>query len=168
MTTFEITMSAIAFITLIAIWRAPIQAVKVGQKLQAKDREHQNKFAVFATIIGYRYAMGNMQEFVIATNQIPVVFNKDKNILLAYEKFIESHKKTDNKATKDCLNDLIVSMGLSLGYPEMNNQWISNYFYPEAASLEFDARYQQNLERVRRPVMPHQFPSDAQLVESSH
>jgi hypothetical protein len=144
---------AILIVTLIAVWRAPIQAVKVGQRLQdeqrATDRAYLNKFSVLAVIIGERHAKGFSRFFIMSMNQVPIVFNENRFVLIAYTKFIDEHKKTlpdgvtKNENLIPRLNDLIVEMGRDLGY-QMNNDWIEDFFYPRAAEAEFLARHGQD------------------------
>lgn len=154
MTTVQIPIWLQIVFTLFIIG-SPVFAVWLGIKLQnrkeKRDHLYRNRFSVFATIIGERHASGFSRFFITAINQVPMVFNKNEKVLSAYTKFIEEHGKKEFKreVTLQCLNDLIVEMGKDLGYSEMNNTWISSFFYPDAAWADFEARHQQNLKYLR-------------------
>lgn len=148
-------LSLLLIATIIAIWRAPIIAVRTGQLLQDRqkinDRLYTNKFSVLAVIIGERHAKGYSSYFIMGMNQIPMVFNDNKAVLSKYDVFIKAHKATATTANQNpnlqaYLNDLIVEMGKDLGYTEMSNDWIDQYFYPDTALVEFDARFYQNFD----------------------
>lgn len=144
----------VLLVTIIAIWKSPIKAIKIAQKLQDQksknDRLYNNKFSVLAVIVGERHAKGYSSIFITAMNQVPIVFNDNQTVLLKYKTFIKEHKVStpDNqsKLVQGYLNDLIVEMGKELGYPEMDNEWIELHFYPQAAIYDYDARFYQNLD----------------------
>ncbi len=146
--------SIILVITIIAIWRSPIQAVRVGRKLQTEyelnNRLYDNKLNVFSTIIGERHRSGYSDWFIISMNQIPIVFHKNERVKSTYNVFIKSHQEgEDDQVLNAKMNDLIVEMGKDLGYHEMNNEWISNCFYPKVAVFRDQAGYYQNYNYLR-------------------
>ena len=83
------------WLSLIALFLSAIVAVLIGQYLQdrksKRDRIYQNKFSIFATILGLRHSKASNEQFVIAINQIPIVFHKNKEILTKLDRFIKTH-----------------------------------------------------------------------------
>lgn len=139
----------VLIVTAIAVWRAPIKSIEIGQELQNRrqvsDRLYQNKFIIFATILGNRHAKGFAENFIIAINQIPIIYNDNPKVIIALDKFISKHKEkidiieTKDKELNNLLNDLILKMAAELGYDNIDNDLISSYFYPGASSNSFEA-----------------------------
>lgn len=153
MNTGEIIFASInigvLIITAIAVWRAPIKAIKIGQQLQHErqksDRLYQNKFIIFAAILGNRHAKGYSENFVIAMNQIPIIFNQNAKVIIALDKFIAKHNETARneedrgKMLNNLLNDLVLKMAADLGYDNVDNDLMTSYFYPGASYNSFEA-----------------------------
>jgi hypothetical protein len=127
---------------LIALFLSATVAVLIGQYLQdrkaKRDRIYQNKFSIFATILGLRHSRALNEQFVIAINQIPVVFHNNKEILVKLDRFIKTHvdNSLKDKAIENLnsdLNDLVLEMAKDLGYTNIDNNVMKSFYYPDAS-----------------------------------
>ena len=153
--------SALSFkdwLTIIALFLSAIVAVIIGQYLQdrkaKKDRIYQNKFLIFATILGNRHALGWNENFVLAINQIPIIFNDNAKVIAALDKFIQTHKTASGETQlggqdlQEKLNDLIIAMAKELNYDQIDNNLISSYFRPDASFFRYKADELYNFDYV--------------------
>ena len=143
------------WLSLIALFLSAIVAVLIGQYLQdrksKKDRDYQNKFAVFAAILGLRHAKASNEQFVISLNQIPIVFHGNKEILIKLDRFIKSHAdqvSTIDKIIENMnsdLNDLVLEMAKDLGYSNIDNNVMKTFYHPDASFYRYqcDAVYNE-------------------------
>lgn len=155
------TMNLKDWLTIIALFLSAIVAVLIGQYLQDRkaklDRKYQNKFLVFATILGNRHALGWNENFVLAINQIPIIFNDSKKVLTTLDKFIQAHKNTstdrqlDSQTLQEKLNDLIIALAKELNYDQIDNDLISSYFRPDASYFRYKADELYNYDYVNKP-----------------
>lgn len=128
---------------LIALFSSAIIAVLIGQFLQDrkanKDRKYQNKFAIFATILGLRHVKAGDEQFVIAINQIPIVFHENEKVLQKLERFIKTHADIVSpissvlEAMTSDLNDLVLEMAKDLGYKNIDNNLMKTFYNPDAS-----------------------------------
>ena len=128
---------------LIALFLSALVAVLVGQYLQdrkaKKDRAYQNKFTIFANILGLRHSKASNEQFVITINQIPIVFHENKKVIEKLDRFIKTH--VDIVSPKDKvienlnsdLNDLVLEMAKDLGYTDIDNNVMKSFYYPDAS-----------------------------------
>ena len=140
---------------LFSLFSSALVAVLVGQKLQdrkaKKDREYQNKFNIFATILGLRHAKGDNENFVIAINQIPIVFHKNKEIITKLNKFIANHVISGDNKEKQLenlnldLNDLVLEMAKDLDYSNVDNDLMKSFYSPDSSYFrnQADAIYNE-------------------------
>ncbi len=147
--TASTVMSLKDWLSLIALFLSAIVAVLIGQYLQdrksKKDKIYQNKFSVFAGILGLRHVKGGNEQFVICMNQIPIVFHSNEKVITKLNKFIQNHK--DSRPTIDDklsslnsdLNDLVIEMAKDLGYPNIDNDLMKSFFYPDTSFFRNDA-----------------------------
>ena len=108
------------WLSLIALFLSAIIAVLIGQYLQhrkeKRNRIYQNKFSIFSTILGLRHSRASNENFVIAINQIPIVFHKNADVLKKLDRFIASHKDLISPSEKvvenmnSDLNDLVLEI----------------------------------------------------------
>lgn len=135
---------------LIALFLSALVAVLVGQYLQdrkaKKDRIYNNKFSIFATILGLRHARAANENFIISINQIPIVFHDNKEVLVKLDRFIKTHVDTISPTDKvlenlnSDLNDLVLEIAKDLGYSNIDNNVMKSFYYPNASFY----RYQQD------------------------
>jgi hypothetical protein len=139
----------ILFFTLYHIKNAPIKAVETAEKLQTNrsnsDKIYNNKFNVFATILGLRHCQASNEQFVIAINQIPIVFHENKKVLEYLDRFIKTHVDSTSPKVKvlenlsSDLNDLVLEIAKDLGYSNIDNNVMKSSYSPDASFY----RYQQ-------------------------
>lgn len=142
---FMIINAAILCATICFIKKSPIDAVKTAELLQKNrsdaDRKYQNKFYVFASILGLRHALGWNENFVISINQIPIVFHDNQSVLNKLKIFIDKHKNLNgqpaNEVLQPLLNDLVVAIAVDLGYNHIDNGLISDYFRPDSSYFRY-------------------------------
>ena len=139
---------------LIALFSSALIAVLVGQYLQdrksKKDRAYQNKFSIFATILGLRHSRANNEQFVIAINQIPIVFHENKKVLENLDRFIKTH--VDMVLPKDKLienlnsdlNDLVLEIAKDLGYSNVDNNLMKSFYYPDGSFFRHQSEWIYN------------------------
>ncbi len=129
------------WLSLIALFLSAIIAVLIGQYLQyrkeKRNREYQNKFSIFSTILGLRHARAGNENFVIAINQIPIVFHKNTNVLNNLDRFIKTHVDPISPTDKvienlnSDLNDLVLEIAKDLGYSNIDNNVMKSFYYPD-------------------------------------
>lgn len=123
MTCAEILTIIILIITCVAIYRSPIEAVKVGQRLQEEQKNRDAKERLFLNLMAYRRNQLH-QNFVTALNTIDIVFHDVPKVLQSWNLYFENLKK---KATKEnaeefdkerqtLLSNLFSEIGGFLGY----------------------------------------------------
>lgn len=146
------------WLSLVALFLSAIVAVLISQYLQdrksKKDKIYQNKLNVFTTILGYRHAKGSEPIFVVAMNQIPIVFYDNKSVISKLNRFISEHQdvkpkgKNDSTSLTGFLNDLVIEMAKDIGYHDADNSMMNSFFFPESESLRLDADWAWNKERT--------------------
>jgi hypothetical protein len=162
---FMFINAAILVATIYFISKSPVDAVKTAELLQKNrsdaDRKYQNKFYVFASILGLRHALGWNENFVISINQIPIVFHDNQSVLNKLKIFTDKHQNLNGQPAdvvlQPLLNDLVVAMAVDLGYKHVDNGLIADYFRPDSSYLryladsyrdnEFVANYESTLEK---------------------
>jgi hypothetical protein len=128
------------WLSLVALFFSAIVAVLIGQFLQdrkeKRNREYQNKFSIFSTILGLRHSRAGNENFVIAINQIPIVFHKNEKVLKKLDRFIKTHvdpisptEKVIENLNSD-LNDLVLEVAKDLGYSNIDNNVMKSFYYP--------------------------------------
>ncbi|MBC7473415.1 MAG: hypothetical protein H7263_03935 [Candidatus Sericytochromatia bacterium] len=177
---FALVNMIILVITVIHIRNSPVKAVKTAERLQTlrskSDRIYNNKFSLFATILGIRHARASNEQFVIAINQIPIVFNDNKMVLHYLSEFIENHNDNINPIEKvldsldSSLNKMVLEMAKDIDYGDIDPNVMINCFYPDASLLTYASQdiynhlySNQNLEKylssvgkvlVKLPITP--------------
>lgn len=131
------------YLGLTALFLSAIVAVLVGQWLQdrkaKKDRQYQNRFNIFATILGLRHVKHGDEQFVIAINQIPIVFHENEKVLQKLERFIKTHADRNipqdkvHESLNSDLNDLVLEMAKVLDYKNIDNNVMKTFYNPDAS-----------------------------------
>lgn len=166
---FMLINAVILCATIYFIKKSPIDAVKTAELLQKNrsdaDRKYQNKFYVFASILGLRHALGWNENFVISINQIPIVFHDNQSVLNKLKIFIDKHKNLNgqpvNEVLQPLLNDLIFELAKDLGYTHIDNSLLIDYFRPDSSFYryladtyrdnDYVAKYEANLDKKTDP-----------------
>jgi hypothetical protein len=142
------------FVSILAIYYSPIRAVKIAEKLQSlrsdSDRKYNNKFNLFATLLGLRHVNALHEQFVISINQVPIVFNDNPKVIYFLEDYIKKHVVKNNlfdKAVKDSessLNKMVIEMAKELNYVDIDLQVLKDPFYPDASLVHYIAPFVAN------------------------
>lgn len=143
------SISAKDWLGIVALFLSAIVAVLIGQYLQDRkaknDRIYNNKFSIFATLLGLRHAKASSESFVICINQVPIVWHQHDNILNTLKLFIEAHKDFSKSPEEQAkilnihLNDLVLKMAIDLGYSKIDNNVMQSYYFPAASSNRYNA-----------------------------
>jgi hypothetical protein len=95
-----------------------------------------------------RHAKAQNEQFVIAINQIPIVWHENNPIIESLNKFISTHKEKANnenevsdrdKRLNNILNDLVIKIANDLNYTNIDNDLMHNPYNPAASSNRYSA-----------------------------
>lgn len=148
---FGVVNTCILGITAYFIYRSifsPVDAVKVGRRLNNEEQKDNAKRELFLTLFSLR---GNPihYDFVTGLNEIDVVFEDNPSVLTAWHKhFRDLHDKglTDPlKIWEVGRIELLSEMAVSLGYNALKQTEIMQHYYPEGHSnqLQDDFDFRQ-------------------------
>ncbi len=126
---------------------SPVDAVKIGRKLNEEQQKDNAKRSLFLTLFSLRGSPVNY-DFVRALNQIDIVFEDVQLVLDAW------HTHYDSLQTKGQINEsqiwdlqrtnLLSAMAVSLGYNRIRQTDMLKNYYPEGhlnqVKDEFDFR----------------------------
>lgn len=116
----------VGLITIYAIYRSPIVALRLQKKIEGDDAQKERKISVFKTLMATRAEAVSL-EHVKALNMIDVEFYGDGSITTAWNVYrdhlnsypqnpTEADEKIWNGKTADYLTDLLFEMSRLLGY----------------------------------------------------
>jgi hypothetical protein len=116
----------VGFITIIAIFRSPIVALRAQKKIEGLDSQNERKINIFKTLMATRAEPVSF-EHVKALNMIDVEFYGDESITNTWNIYrdhlnsypqnpTEADQKIWNGQTAEYLADLLFEMSKSLGY----------------------------------------------------
>ena len=141
-------------INTVAIILIPIVAVLIGQNLQKREKQRDDKMAIFKTLMKDRF-FGWTNEIVSSLNIIEIVFSKDKKVIEQWKIYkdkltIENPTDTDMKKIEIEKYKLLEVMAKSLNY---NISWetIQNPYFPQG--MANNIRQQQNYQNMQAEVM---------------
>lgn len=134
--------------TVYYIATGPINAVKIGRKLNIEQQKDNAKRNLFLTLFALRGSPLNY-DFVNGLNQIDVVFESDSQVLDAWHKHLND---LHNKGLNDPQRvweigriELLSKMANSLGYGSLNQTDIMQHYYPvghgDKSKFDFDLQY---------------------------
>lgn len=116
----------VGLITIYAIYRSPIVALRLQKKIENNDERKERKISIFKTLMATR-AEAVSFEHVKALNMIDIEFYGDNGITAAWNSYrdhlnsypqnpTEADQKIWNGKTADYLTDLLFEMSKLLGY----------------------------------------------------
>jgi hypothetical protein len=141
---FGIINSAILIVTAYFIYRSiysPVDAVKVGRKLNNEEQKDNEKRTLFLTLFALR---GNPlhYDFVKRLNEIDIVFEDTETVLTAW------HNLYDSLQIKEQVNvqknwellriELLSAMAVSLGYSRIRQTDMIREYYPEGHGTQLE------------------------------
>ena len=141
-------------INTIAIIVIPIVAVLIGQWLQKKEKQRDDKMQIFRILMTYRF-YGWTNESVYALNIIDIVFSKDKKVLEQWKIYkdrltIENPTDTDMKKIEIEKYKLLEIMAKSLNY-DISWETLQNPYLPQG--MVNNMLKQQNYQNAQTEVM---------------
>lgn len=141
-------------INTIAIILIPIVAVLVGQWLQKREKQRDDKMKVFKTLMTDRF-FGWTNESVSALNILDIVFSKDKKVIAQWKIYkdrltVENPTETDLKKIEIEKYKLLEVMAKSLNY-DISWETIQNPYLPKGMLNNFFQ--QQNYQNMQTEVM---------------
>lgn len=141
-------------INTIAIIVIPIIAVLIGQWLQEKEKQRDDKMKIFKTLMTDRF-LGWTNDSVYALNILDIVFSKDRNVLEQWKVYkdkltIENPTDTDMKKIEIEKYKLIETMAKSLKY-DISWETLQNPYLPQG--MINNLLQQQNYKNMQTEVM---------------
>ncbi len=127
------------YINIVAIIFAPLISVIIGQKLQDRAKNRQDKMEIFKALMSSR-VYGWTNASVYALNIIDIVFANDKKVRsqwkIYYDKLrVENPTETDLKKIETENYKLLEAMAKSLGYKnKITWDTIQNPYIPKGLS----------------------------------
>lgn len=141
-------------INTIAIIVIPIVAVIIGQWLQKREKQRDDKMNIFKTLMKDRF-LGWTNESVCALNVLDIVFSKDKKVIDQWRIYkdrltIENPTETDMKKIDIEKYKLLEVMAKSLNY-DISWETIQNPYLPQG--MVNNLLQQQNYQNMQTEVM---------------
>ena len=141
-------------INTIAIIVITIIAVLIGQWLQEKEKQRDDKMKIFKTLMTDRF-LGWTNDSVYALNILDIVFSKDRNVLEQWKVYkdkltIENPTDTDMKKIEIEKYKLIETMAKSLKY-DISWETLQNPYLPQG--MINNLLQQQNYKNMQTEVM---------------
>ena len=150
----ENSLTLFTIINTIAIIVIPIVAVLIGQWLQKKEKQRDDKMKVFKTLMTYR-SFGWTNESVYALNILDIVFSENKDVIAQWKVYkdrltIENPTETDIKKIEIEKYKLLEIMAKALNY---NISWetLQNPYLPQG--MVNNMVQQQNYQNTQTKVM---------------
>lgn len=141
-------------INTIAIIVIPIVAVIIGQRLQRREKQRDDKMNIFKTLMKDRF-LGWTNESVYALNILDIVFSNDKKVIEQWKIYkdrltIENPTDTDLKKIDIEKYKLLEVMAKSLNY-DISWETIQNPYFPQG--MANTVMQQQNYQNMQTEVM---------------
>lgn len=136
-------ITLLTIVNTIAIIIIPIVAVIIGQYLQNKSKQRDDKMQLFKTLMTYRF-FGWTYESVCALNIIEIVFSRDRDVIVQWKQYkdrltIENPTQTDYQKIEIEKNKLLETMAKSLNY-HISWETIQNPYLPQGMINDFVQR----------------------------
>lgn len=144
----------LTIINTIAIIVIPVIAVIIGQRLQKREKQRDDKLRIFTTLMKDRF-WGWTNESVYALNIVDIVFSKDKKVIDQWKIYkdkltIENPTDTDMKKIDIEKYKLLEVMAKSLSY-DIPWETIQNPYFPQGMANNF--LQQQNYQNMQTEIM---------------
>lgn len=141
-------------INILAIILSPIIAVIIGQFLQMKEKKHEDKMAIFKTLMTSRLYGSWTLDAIFALNTIDVIFSDDEKVRTQwksyYEKLcIQNPDEMEIKKIQDEKNKLLEIMAKSLGYKDkITWETIQNPYCPKGLINDIQRQQQYQIAQI--------------------
>ena len=145
---------------------APVRAVERGSVLNEEQNKDSLKRKLFLTLFSYRGSPSHV-EFVLALNQIEILFHDNPKVLEAWHKLFDSMQLPDGVVETEYHRklweakriELLDEMSTALSYPPLKQLNIMKHYYPVAWG------WQQENESKFRQSQHHYFDKQSLLAE---
>ncbi|GAA4943851.1 hypothetical protein GCM10023314_16110 [Algibacter agarivorans] len=142
----------IGIVSIIAILVSPLIAVQVTRYLDEKKAEKTRQMEIYRVLMGQRGLLPRTDEYLIALNQIVVVFHKAQSVLTAYKELYKSTAPNSPELSDSgrYLIILLRKMAEHLNIDNLQDLDIDNYYSPQtrADSQLLVGTYYQEFLRV--------------------
>ena len=148
------TVLLFSIINTIAIIVIPVIAVIIGQWLQKREKQRDDKMKIFKTLMTDRF-FGWTNESVYVLNILDIVFSKDKKVIDQWKIYkdrltIENPTDTDLKKIEIEKYKLLEIMAKTLNY-DISWETIQNPYLPRG--MVNNMLQQQNYQNMQSEVM---------------
>ena len=131
---FAVLNILLLIITAFVIWQSPIEAVKIGRKLNEEQEKRKAKMDLFLTLFAQR-GTPVRQDFIDNLNKISVVFYDVQKVLDAWKEYLAGLSNSaiinQNDKIKNLRTNLLSQMASHLGYGNILQTEIQEPYYPE-------------------------------------
>ncbi len=146
MEAFTIISSCVSILILVAtvyyIAHAPVNAVRIGRRLNNEQQKDNAKRNLFLTLFAYRGSPIHY-DFVNSLNKIDIVFHDTPTVLTAWHNYYNSLQLKEQANAQDNWRllriELLSQMATVLDYPQIKQVDMAKHYFPEGhESQEFD------------------------------
>ncbi|MHC0440277.1 DUF6680 family protein [Flavobacterium sp. 3-210] len=145
-------MSAYEIITILSVLSSPLIAVQVTKLLDKVKEDKNRKMEIFKILMGQRGMYPRSNEFIIALNQIDIVYYNNTKVLEKWKKFYEvtlpNHPELSDNGKY--LNEMLFQMAKVLKYNNLDSIDIGRYYSTQQREddLVFQRQYYSEYYRV--------------------
>lgn len=141
----------LAIVQIIAVSVTPLIVWRLGIVYQDRKAKKDAQLEVFFSLMANRKANPIAKEWVDSLNVIDVVFQDDKKVREAWKAY---HDSLNNKSPHFASNnsymlDLLSEMALSLGYKDLKQTEIDNFYSPQLFVDQNNMQSQLIIENLR-------------------
>jgi hypothetical protein len=145
-------MKSFEILSIIAVLLSPLIAVQVTKWLDRINEEKNRKLEIFRILMGQRGMHPRTNEFIIALNQIDIVYYNNHKVLEKWKKFYEvtSPGHPELLDNGNYLNEMLFQMGKVLKYDNLESIDIGKYYSTQqrADDITFQREYYSEFYRV--------------------
>ena len=145
-------MKSFEILSIISVLLSPLIAVQVTKWLDRIKEDENRKLEIFRILMGQRGMYPRTNEFIIALNQIDIVYYNNPKVLEKWKKFYEvtlpNHPELSDNSKY--LNELLFQMAKVLKYDNLESIDIGKYYSTQqrADDLDFQREYYSEFYRV--------------------
>ena len=145
-------MTLTEMISIVSVLLSPLFAIQVTKWLDGKSESKNRKIEIFRVLMGQRGMYPRTTEFIIALNQIDIVYYNNQKVLESWKKYFEvtlPNHPEKSEATS-YRNDMLLQMAKELDYKNLGSIEIGKYYLTQqrAEELDFQKEYYSEFYRV--------------------
>lgn len=141
----------LACVQILAVSITPFILWFVQKKYQDRKARQEAKLNLFLTVMANRKPQGVPKELADAYNTIDIVFQDNKSVRNAWSNYFESlHTQSIKNSSQDIyLLILLSEMANSLGYKDLSQADLDNFYMPQHFANRFELESQVGSEYLR-------------------